>query len=321
MVSKTWFYTVGLFLLFCQPAEVGSAAFVTYNIGNSLTGNLVSPPERLPALAVSGSQQEWSVGYQVRGNSSLTSFVNSPYLPALDYLSPSGTYTQAFASTHIDALILQPFLGATVRQELDAAKLLINQFRSNSINANSRVLIYATWGANDSVSFQQRWDQQGATLDSLFSQSSQVYDLFMQELRITVPNAEIIPVGHVFDAVVDKINSPDGLPGLTSVTQLIGDGVHASNAGGYLAGITAYSTLYGTSPIGLDYPAGYQNPAFGFILPSSAIPIVQQIALSTVAAVPEPNSLMSIGLGLIAYASRTRHRISKKTMCERGVIT
>lgn len=314
MVSKDWFFTIGLFVLIFQPAKVVSAALVTYTIGNSLTGNLVSPPERLPALAASGNQQAWESNHHVRGNSSLTAFVNSPYLPALDFVSSLGTYSQAFATSRIDALVLQPFLGATVRQEIDAAKQLITQFRSNSVNADSRILIYATWGANNSTqSFQQRWDEKGATLDSQFSQSSQVYDLFMQELRITVPSAEIIPVGHVFDAVVDQMNSPGGLPGLTSVTQLIGDGVHASNAGGYLAGITAYSTLYGASPVGLDYPVGYQNPAFGFILPSSALPIVQQIALNTVVAVPEPNSLLSIVVSIVGYSSWTRNRKFKKT--------
>jgi len=112
----------------------------------------------------------------------------------------------------------------------------------------------------------------------------------MNELQTTVPEAEIIPAGHVFNAVLDRVHSPGGIPGLTSTVQLIGDGVHATNSGGYLAGITAYAVMYGSSPTGLGYKPAFSDVRWGYVLPSSAVPIVQDIAWSISSAMRNPKA-------------------------------
>lgn len=284
-------------------------AMVTYSIGNSLTANLINP-YRLAELAASAGQTPWNADYHIRANSSLSSFVAQPDLPTDSRFVP---YSTAFAATHYDAVMLEPSYGATIRQEVAAATQLVHQLRLNSANADTRILIYAIWPQITLASpFQSTWDRQDFTLDTPFAPSAMSYELFMQQLRIDVPNAEIIPAGHVFDAVIDTMNSPGGLPGLTSVSQLIGDGIHATNAGGYLAGIAAYSTLYRLTPVGLGNTLGFNDPLQGYVLPAASVPIVQTIALGVVSSVPEPNSwmLVVVVFGLRSITVRSR-RVGK----------
>jgi|GEM_PF-4909823 len=298
---------IGVVFLLISAPKNSIAELVTYHIGNSLTGNLIVP-NRLPELAASGIQEPWTVGYQIRPGNSLTTMHATP-VQAGDIITAPGSWPQHFASVQYDALVLQPFNGPTIRQEVQAAQQFISDFRGNSTNANSRVLIYAIWASNTvAAPFQTTWNRQDFTLDSPFVPSALTYSLFMQELRIAVPNAELIPAGHVFNAVLDRVNSPGGLPGLTNANQLIGDTIHATNAGGYLAGLAAYSVLYGASPIGLEYTAGYSNPNFGYVLPSTAVPIVQEIARDVLSAVPEPNSVFMVILAMGSYSGWIRRR-------------
>jgi hypothetical protein len=258
----------------------------TYIVGNSLTGNLTSPfapDNRLSQLASAADQGTWNVEYNVRPGSTLTARINKPFDAAIDYvITPGESWIQHVTTRSDNALILQPFYGVTVQQELDAALEMIRQFRSNAANAQSRIMVYATWGAhgpgNGGVPFLTTWNRTDFSLDSNFEPSAKTFELFLTELRKVYPETEVIPAGHVFAAVVERINSPSGIPGLTSTEQLIGDGIHATNAGGYLAGLAAYTTMFGVASTGLGYPVAYQNIAFGDLLPATALPIVQQIA-------------------------------------------
>jgi len=283
------------------------ATINTFCVGNSLTASLLNP-NRLGELRVSGNQEIWNIDFHIRANSSLSSFVAQP-----DLASDFGVvrYSAAFASTKFDSIMLEPFYGATIREEVNAAKQLINQLHLNPVNADTRILIYAVWPNINFDPLTTTWNRQDFTLDTPFVPSAKAYDLFMQELRIDAPNVEIIPAGHVFDAVLDQVNSPVGLPGLTAATQLISDGIHPTNAGSYLAGITTYAVQFGATPVGLGYTPAYQDfAAFGYVLPSVSVPIVQQISLNVINSVPEPNSMtaMLVILCVRTITARTRRR-------------
>lgn len=309
--------TVTACLVLSLQWTTAEAAFVNiYSIGNSLTVDLAAGP--LEALTAS-DPNPFQVGYHVKCGENLQSIIADPSvfcLPTLRF----GQYPTALSTTQFDAITIQPSGGSmttptTVRQELIAARQIINDLRANPNNSNTRVLIYATWSENSTGStFANTWKSTGANLDSPFVQTEEIYDLFMNELRITTPEAEIIPVGHVYYDLISKIDQ-GMLPGIASINDFYRDVIHASSAGRYTAAVTAYATLLNKSPEGLGYPDFFTNPAFSvgpFMTDASARSIAQATAWETVqrfSTIPEPFGSMAM---VLIFGSSTVFRRTRR---------
>jgi hypothetical protein len=190
-------------------------------------------------------------GYHIRCARPLSYIVQNP----ADVCVPSarwGTYQNAFSTTALDVVTLQPFYGATIRSEVNAARQLVQELRANPSNQSTRILVYATWASNTTAEpFQQTWNRQDFTLDSSFVPSQMAYELFMNEFRQFVPEAEIIPAGHVFAEFAADLQANGQVHGLTTIDQIYRDTIHGGNIGRYWAAATAYSTIYGKSSEGL----------------------------------------------------------------------
>lgn len=130
------------------PVHVLSAAPLNvYSIGNSLTADLraasgvefLSSAEGRPVVH----------DYHVRCGSSLSGIVaniTQTCIPPLTF----GTLTEAFAAdatSPIDVVALQPFYGATIREEVAAARTIIDTVRASDAGRDARILVYATWPA------------------------------------------------------------------------------------------------------------------------------------------------------------------------------
>ena len=251
---------------FLVPAPSLRAAFVdVYSIGNSLTVDLSAIV--LDALTAN-EPDPLRVGFHAKCGSNLTSILADPtFCLASDKF---GQFPTALANNRFDAITIQPFNGSTIRQEVEATRQIVSQLRANPNNVNTRVLIYATWSQNfPSPTFLDTWKSTGATLDSPFDPTEEVYQLFMNELRVTVPEAELLPVGHTFYALADDLQQ-GLLPGLSSFNDLYRDYIHASDAGRYIADLTAYAVIYDKSPVGLGYPSVFQQGSGPYISDATA---------------------------------------------------
>lgn len=296
------------------------ADVVTYHIGNSLTGDLLGPNYNTRLTVLSQAEGANAIVNQqdIRANQPLTHFVNVP----IPVGSTAIHYGAAFANTKLDALFLQPWYNATIRQEANSAVALIQQMRLNPDNANTRVLIYSTWGGDSQAyPFLDTWNLTGLTLDSNFVPSALAVDLFMQEVRKSVPTVELIPAGLVFYEIGLRLRNGQTLPGIPAFENLYRDSVHSSNAGAYAAGLAAYTVLYGKSPVGLSYPPQMLDSNWGYVLPEEGrLPLQNLVA--EVVPVPEPSAVvcMSIGVAAISFGcAATRHARRRFGRRMRGV--
>jgi len=262
------------------------AELMTYHVGNSLTAQLLGPnwDSRFQALTQVEGSDAIRIGNDIRPNQNLTSFVAQPDPGG----STAGHYPEAFASSTLDALFLEPWYNATVRQEAAAASELVRQLRLNPANSHTRVLVYSTWGAHSqAVPFRESWSRTDVDLDSPFFPNALAVDLFMQELRRTVPETELIPAGRVFYEIADRLQKGETVPGIPSFDDLYADSVHPTNAGAYVACLSVYAALYGKSPVGLGYPEQMLDSSWGYVLPGEGREPLQTL-VNEVVLLPEP---------------------------------
>jgi hypothetical protein len=205
-----------------------------------------------------------------------------------------GTLTEAFATdatSPIDVVTLQPFYGATIRQEVAAARTIIDTIRASDAGRDARILVYATWPAQADGPLHQAWASQEASLDSSFRPSRKAYEIFVDALRQFEPTASLIPAGHAWVAVAEASATPDSFAGVNGGTDLYRDDVHASNLGRYVAGLATYASLYGKSPEGLGSAWMYSINGYGTAPQPTDLPKLQEVVALTVQTVPEPSPL------------------------------
>ncbi len=288
----------------CQTVAKGE--FVTlYGLGNSLTNTF--NPDRLTSLSSGPNGLEFV--YHIRGNTSITQFLSTPLLPD-DFVTSYGSYSQAFPSTtrKLDAIMLQPFYGSTVRQEVASAVQMVDLLRSSPLNADTRVLLYLTWPTLlPGVSYQDAWNAPVSSLDSPFVPSAAGHVLFVSEFLKSVPNAEFVPVGQIFSDL-DHLALAGQVPGITTVRDFYGDAVHPMNNGSYVSALAVNSVTLGISPIGVLYPTEYLDPLWGTPLQAGALSIVQQTVRTNISIVPEPNSAVLCFVALSSITAFVRRR-------------
>lgn len=299
-----------LLLIFPMPCYAEMVHILS--VGNSLSADLRS--QGGVELLSSNEPRPILHDYHIKCGSSLTSIVANPSSTCLPPLC-WGLYQDAFRSTKLDYVTFQPFQGATIRDEIQSIKTLAQQLRSNPINSNSKILIYATAPYQSEGAFLQSWNRVGFQLDSKFQSSKQTFDLILSEVRATVPNVELLPAAHIMAAIAEQLLvTPDSVPGLSSPTEFYRDDIHASNSGRFIEGIALYSAVYEKSSEGLPLNWTYQLPDYGHTLNDpNGILEVQKTAWRISQAyggssVPEPNSMAMVAVVVAGLLNRNLKR-------------
>jgi len=315
-----------------------------FHIGNSVTdtinytglGQLVSSRGDVYTMGrhmIPGSPLAWIYSRGIDGNNDgvandPTGFTEAAF----------GPYNTALANFSWDAVTLQPFdrqLGTPTgllqafpdvsgSNDVPVIREFMKILRSNSAttnNTNTKVYVYQRWprrpqvgGVPQTINYPQQWNR---TYTGGWDGTEETRDYFNQVLassRTVATNLAaadgkpanpvfIVPVGDVM-AELDVRIKANQIPGFTDITQLYADGIHLTNVGGYLVGLTFYATLYGKDPNGLPVANAYATP-----LPISAplAAALQDVVWDVVLAnpntgvIPEPgSSLLLISAGALA---------------------
>ena len=195
-----------------------------------------------------------------------------------------GTYPSSL-SNPIDVLVLQPFQNATVQEEIDSTKTIIDQFRANPNNTNSPVYIYQSWDLQRSTeSYLDDWFNRTATLDEEFRPSKATYDLYFSQLQQDGYDFEVIPVGQAF-ANVSEVLQDVPLGNVTNTSELFRDFIHGSNAGRYLGALVAAHVITGESILNVadaDQFAAFTDSNHALSADATASAALRQIAFDTV---------------------------------------
>jgi len=239
---------------------------ITYAIGNSLTGDMIFTLEGRGFDGLTRNATPPTVtGVHLNCSQNLDRIWNNPE-ETCGFVESIGKYRDAL-SKPVDNVILQPFYGVTIAQEIQAIKNLIDYTRINPENFDTRFFIYATWGTpidgDSGQQFYNNWLTHQATLDGAFIPSRSTYVLVQAELARLGYDVPLIPVGHTFVAMIDAIRNGSKIELLANENneqQLRAmveadfwrDAIHASLTGKYIAGLAAYATLYATPPRGIN---------------------------------------------------------------------
>ena len=217
---------------FAEPTKV-------YMIGNSLTDEVkyddwinLCKDGGIEALyarkMIPGAPIQWHKDHPTDG------FLTSPYKHP----------EEAFKNFPWDVLTLQPFRSGEAEPALYYTNLLW------ATNPNARVFVYAQWpGKGVEPDWLAAWKKI----------REENYLPVLASLRATPKGSQsfMIPTGWAMERLHKKAQLGI-VPGITSAWDLYSDGVHVSNIGSYLVGLSFYSTIFGKSPIGLPV-GGYQG--------------------------------------------------------------
>ncbi|MFM7137611.1 MAG: hypothetical protein ACKO1M_11165 [Planctomycetota bacterium] len=275
---------------------VVAAPLSVYSIGNSLTVDLRASGG-VEYLSLSEARPI-SHDYHPRCGSSLAGIVANITQTCVPSFA-LGKFSEAFspaASHTIDVVTLQPFYGATIRQEVAAARSLIEAIRASDAGRDARIFVYATWPSQSDGPLLQAWAREDITLDSPFRPSRKSYDLFLDAVHEFEPSAALVPAGHAWVAVAEELAQQGAFNGISGVADLYRDDIHASNLGRYVAGLTAYSTIYDKSPVGVGSAWMYSINGYGTAPQTNDLSTLQEVTWQTVQAVPEPGFATEIGL-------------------------
>jgi hypothetical protein len=274
---------------------IAGAGGVTYAIGNSLTGDLVSsvPGQGLDRLTQSTSNPT-TTGLHLNCSNSLDRISDFP--DETCFVTPAfGKYRDALAKP-VDNVFLQPHYGSLIRDELQAMKSLIDYTKQNPANSDTRFFLYAPWGAQvhpgSTTSYYDLWFSDLAKLDEYYFPSKKTFELMVNELKQSGYEVTLIPAAHTWISIIDAIrngtdielvNTVNGSESLGKLTeaQLWRDAIHASGVGGFSAAVAAYSAIYRAEPVGLD-PRSHSAPSSnGYRLSATGARLVEQIAWQT----------------------------------------
>jgi hypothetical protein len=299
---KQVIFSIAFVVTLCWTSMAANAEMLNYAVGNSLTWDMLLAGG-FDSTTVAETDKS-STAYQINCGASLSRTYANPNEACVP-LTSYGNYVNGLAQP-LDNVFLQPFPGSTVRQEVDSIKSLIDYTRMNPANADTRFFVYAGWGDrvnSANQDFLTVWNTHTATLNGSFVASESTYDLIMSTLKAEgYANVDIIGAGHSFAAVAEALKDGVSIGGLTSVDDLYRDGLHASNAGKYIAAISAFAAVYGKDPSGqtmANFP--FTLPGYGTQLNADGVQAVQEIVWQTrnsIVAVPEPGTMLTLGAAL-----------------------
>ena len=264
------------------------AAETLYMIGNSFT--YCSQPYSLAAL--SGQQSvKLEVGAHIKSGSPVHNIWGNPD-NARELSTEYGKFREALKKHQWDAVTLQPFYKrpygglprATMQTDIDSILNFIKLARENPANKDTKFYIYASWPFLwTGKPLQESWDR--VTVDNLETPSSHqrtYYEHLVKRLRgVTDAEIRLIPIPEVMYEL-DKRMRAGEVPGLSGIGDIMGDKLHLdAGLGGYLAGVTVYSTISGKNPAGLAKPLGhYEGKEGNLITPEVAKIVNDRIAIA-----------------------------------------
>lgn len=250
--------------------EAQAQSLNSYHIGNSLTWDS-RPDFGLPKLATDAGLS-LTTGWHIRCNGSLDHIANNPTDTCV---TPNGfgRYTEAFANNAWDAVTLQPFSGATPRQEYLGFKSLVQLARQNPDNLDTTFYLYTGWMSATSAGtdFYSAWHDDtpvdpDADLIRNAAGFAWVYDQLVNDPDLSGVDLRVIPVGDVL-AELDRRMTLGEIPGFVGTESLYRDDLHLNNLGWFAASNTVLSTLFRIDPTGTP-----TNNAF-VVAPGQAVPI------------------------------------------------
>jgi hypothetical protein len=204
----------------------------------------------------------------------------------------------------------------------------------NTGNANSQYYIFARWSQDSSWApppnnpplgspghhsgYHEAWIKSYVNGDGgNTTMTDDYFSKLLTSVRAAQPAdikpVELIPVGHVFDAIDQRINT-GGLPGLNgSITNLYAPdsfgNLHLNTLGRFVATTTFYSTIFAKDPNGMVPPSA-DYPGLDPATVSELQSIIWGVVTTTpgTGVVPEPSSIVLLGLGALAIAFCHRSR-------------
>jgi len=305
------------FTLLTPLKKSAASPLAVYSVGNSLTADLHASGG-VGALAHDGGRP-LSHDYHVRCGSSLTGIVanaTQTCIPPLVF----GSLTEAFATQaawQIDAVSLQPFYGATIREEIAAARTIIDAIRGSPAGRNTRIFIYATWPSSSDGPIHETWTTEYVSLDSPFQPSRKAYDIFLTAVQQFEPNASLIPAGHAWVAVAKASETQHRFVGINGPVDLYRDDIHASNLGRYVAGLAAHAAIVGEAAPFDAVPWQYSLNGYGTAPHPADLTTLHEITWDTVYPVPEPRpglAAVTISAGILLLIGRVAVRRRAETM-------
>lgn len=300
------------------PQRIVAAPFNIYSVGNSLTADLRASGGVELLSQAAGRQVVHD--YHVRCGSSLTGIVANMMHTCVPSLS-FGNLNEAFASEApwiIDAVTLQPFYGATIRQEAAAARTILEAIRGSDAGRNSRILVYATWPSTSHGSIGETWADADVSLDSQFVPSQRAYEIFLAAIREFEPNASLIPAGHAWVTIAEASDTLGVFAGVSGSSDLYRDSIHASNLGRYVAGLVTYSSIFGEPAPSVTIPWQYGLNGYGTAPVTTDLSKLENITWQTVQTVPEPRFLLPAIVLITGIFSVSRLWKKSTLQSERG---
>lgn len=242
-------------LLFTTPLQPPEKPLRVFHIGHSLVNH--DMPVMLEQLAGDGHEHRSQLGWGATLKSHW-----EPDVPIAGF-EQSNTHRnfqdarEAVGSGKFDALVLTEMV--EIRDAIkyfDSPEYLRRWAReARSHRPDTRVYLYETWHRlDDADGWLQRLDKdlgrywEGELLAKGLAHAD------------TGGPVHVIPAGQVMARMVRRIESPGGLPGLTSREHLFArnpdgtqDVIHLNDIGNYLVALTHYAVLYHRSPVGLPH--------------------------------------------------------------------
>lgn len=238
-----------------QPTATTRETLRVFHIGHSLVNH--DMPVMLEQLAGDGHEHRSQLGWGATLKSHW-----EPDVPIAGF-EQSNTHRnfqdarEAVNSGKFDALVLTEMV--EIRDAIkyfDSPEYLRRWAReARNHRPDTRVYLYETWHRlDDADGWLQRLDKdlgrywEGELLAKGLAHAD------------TGGPVHVIPAGQVMARMVRRIESPGGLPGLTSREHLFArnpdgtqDVIHLNDIGNYLVALTHYAVLYHRSPVGLPH--------------------------------------------------------------------
>jgi len=299
---------IALALSLWLPQRIVAAPFNIYSVGNSLTVDLRASGGVELLSQAAGRQVVHD--YHVRCGSSLNGIVANMMdtcLPSLSF----GNLTAAFASEvpwTIDVVTLQPFYADSIRQEVAAARTILQAIRGSNAGRNSRILVYATWPSTLNGPIGETWANANVSLDSPFVPSQRAYEIFLAAIREFEPNASLIPAGHAWVTIAEASETLGAFAGVSGSSDLYRDSIHASNLGRYVAGLVTYSAIFGEPSSSATIPWQYSINGYGTAPVTTDLSKLEDITWQTVQTVPEPRFLLPAIIVIMGIVAVSRSR-------------
>lgn len=230
-----------------------------YSIGNSHTWDF-SPSWDFRFLAAAQGveiENDWHI-YCGHSMTSIVAFPNNTCVR-----STHGNFVNALNNASWDVIMLQPYIGSTATNELAAIISMIDYIRASN-SSDARIYVYSTWPTNPhanlpDLNYTERW-QSSLELNRTMSTLNRAFSDFLKhglaeagyEIEGFIEVGQLLADFHI-SATREHIST------FTSAGELYRDAAHLNNAGRFLAGLSVFSSIFGSEQLSLFELEGYYD--------------------------------------------------------------